>query len=514
MSTTRSEQDSIEGLGRLARGGGLGIASIVASSVLRLVVTAQIARILSPDEYGRYVIAVTVAMMAGGLGAMGMSQAVLRWLALVDPRGSTGRTYIQAVLLRATQITFVSVSVVGVAVYLLRGVIAGFLGSADINHIVLAAAVLPAWVALQVLSGAARALGHVLNYFIIREIGPIGVQVIAVAVVGLWWPTPEAMLGVFIGAHFLTLPYAFGHIRSIVRSVPSGGPSPKQVLAGEMWSFGSVCALTGVAWVLKDRVAVLLTAAFLTPEEAGVLFNASRLGFLMTVILSGLNVILAPYVAREHHYENHEGLRTAYQTAIRWAVVAAFPVLTFVVLEPRAVMFGVFGDTSAVGPVLLVVIMLSRFASLLVGSPGVLLQMTGHQNYEGLLVVVVVIVSAACLWFALPAWGVVGGSVVLGALVFGGDGARALVAFRLTGVAPIKLQVVGLVASGLIAAIAVARLSPLNGSPLASGVQSLVIVALTTLVLLRASTDATERAAVRMLLTKVWARLSNGSYRG
>jgi O-antigen/teichoic acid export membrane protein len=191
---------------------------------------------------------------------------------------------------------------------------------------------------------------------------------------------------------------------------PYGGPAKTQEITMPLLWHGAIplWIVAGVQ-IIQQRSAQLVAGVFVSPEDVALLALAQRTALLTSLVLTAINIVIAPGLASLHDEGDAVGLRRESRKAVRQSLLGTTPMLLVMVAFPETVM-GIFGEEYRDGATLLQILALGQFVNAGSGSTGYLLTMSGHERdvRNSLLVFFPVTLAAAILCTA--EFGVVGGA--------------------------------------------------------------------------------------------------------
>lgn len=411
---------------------------IVATSLLRLIVYGALTRILGVENYGEFILLLSIVVIVKGASSFGMPNAVLKWGAVYyhDQNFSSISYLLKRSFFYAGIFTvlFVVPIVFIVEIYSDNYFGKGF----DLTFLVV---VVPLMVCSEILASFARSMEDIINYFTIKDILPLVSQLVLAYT--FLWTNPSVVTAkiIFILSFLVSVIYGVYYLLKNLKmnSMYLAGP-PVIENSYTYIKFGLAGAIIGILATFKDRLAVLIIGSLVSPVEAGMIFNATRLSVTLTIVLSGMNIILAPQVAKLHYQNKMDELEGMYRSIVRLVILLVFPVMAFVIFEPQLIMSLVFGHDSDLAGSILLCFFLYKFGSLLVGSPGIFLQMAGIPRYEVFATILSVILGSVSLIFAVNTWGVLPGVIVFGIILFSIDICRGWVVWAKLNISAISFR--------------------------------------------------------------------------
>ncbi len=369
-----------------------------------------LARTMQPFEYGYFAHGLALATMLAVVAGMGQQMAVLK---LHAEAGAAGRPdEARAVVGAGGAVTLsagavIAALVVGVAFV---GVVTHFFGK---NAHIAAAGILVLPLALaEYQSSALRAQGSIWSALAPRDIlwrlGLPGAAVL-LAAAGLGLDGWEALL---LAAALLAAVLALQAVIALRRGF---AVLPRFRGVKTYWRRHGTLSRWFLYGAVIDVIALnadtVLVGLFVSPEQAGVYFNAFRTAGLMTLIGYAVTLALAPMLAR--HY--HEGDIAKAQLFTSLSVLAGFfASLCFFVffLVFGGTVMGLFGDGFAEGWPILIVLSVGLLVEAAIGPSRTVMMMTGQERAYVLVFGAITAAGLALQAVVLPHYGLLGAALV------------------------------------------------------------------------------------------------------
>jgi len=226
-------------------------------------------------------------------------------------------------------------------------------------------------------------LGMGLSGYLLAQIASAAITVVLLAL-ATWKLMPP-------GGHS-----AKGKLPALEREVIRFSASLFAVQALE-YTFGSLDKIVLGYWLDARRVGIYVVAASVT--------------VFVPILLQSVNQIFSPTIADLHARGEMDVLRRLYQTLTKWIVGFTLP-LAIVVCVFAAPLMQIFGSEFRAGWPILVIGILGQLINCGVGSAGLLLIMSGHQDRLVRVQVKVVIANIVFNLVLIPIWGIIGAMVV------------------------------------------------------------------------------------------------------
>ena len=373
-----------------------------------------LARLLSPSDYGAYSLLFSVANGGMVLGALGLSQALVRLVAESEGRGSPARG-VQAID-RSFQFAG--------SFAVLLSLVAGFWGVDwlarsvfDSAPMATAAWPVAAWVLVLVFQTVTAEAFR--GYHDIRSAvlfgGGLAAALSALGLAGLWIRGIELRLATVTGlvAACCALSTALGVIllyRRIHAARPAGGleRGAMRTVAWPMW-------VNGVTHFALAQISLWLVGIRLVEEQVALFGAAQRLVALIGMPLMVINAMTPPMIAEMYA----RGEKDRLERVLRFlAALAGLPALLLgglYLLLGGPVLGFVFGDFYREAFAVLVILGAGQAVSSVAGSCGITLAMLGHQRILMVITVCCGILSLAGSLLVIGEHGIRGVAVVTAA---------------------------------------------------------------------------------------------------
>jgi O-antigen/teichoic acid export membrane protein len=165
--------------------------------------------------------------------------------------------------------------------------------------------------------------------------------------------------------------------------------------------------LLGGMYVITSRSDILMLGAIKGTEAAGLYGPVTRGVQLLAFVLTAFNNILAPNIASFYAENNLQKMQKVVTQSSRMMFLCSLPIAIILIVFGQWYL-SLFGSEFIQAHNALIILCLGQLFSIASGSVGILLTMTGHENYtlscNGANVLINVILNA--LW--IPQWGING----------------------------------------------------------------------------------------------------------
>ena len=420
-------------LRRLA-GGAAGMTVVrFASLGLGLVISALLARVLGPTEFGVFSFAISLATLLSLPLTGGLPTLMMREIAAGGARGEPGLQIgvlrwgyrLLAIVVGALILASLAVWGIGRAAGLWPWDGRATLVGATV--VVLIPLLSLQQIQRSVLSGHHKVVLGLLGEQLFRPLAML-------ALIGLAWPLlargSTAALGLQIAALVLAVLVSFA---VMARVLPAAAGVPPQVRSRDwLWALLPLTALTTTT-IVKNNTDILMLGVLETPESVGLYRIAAQVAIMATVVMQILRSLSAPAISAAFARGDTAALRRHFVRSSRIMFAAA---LVFVVLFAafgRPALVLVFGPEYAGswGPCL--ALALGSLFSSSCGLVGVALQMTRHAGAAARSAVISAVVNVVLNLILIPPYGTLGAAIATSIALVAMQAQQWLIARRVLG---------------------------------------------------------------------------------
>lgn len=408
MIQTRPSLQTV--LGKIAAGAGLSLVGALFSNAAAYAFGLLIAWSLGSAALGLYAIGLGLMQLANVICRLGLPEALLRFVPIYEVNDDAARL---RGLLRLTLSLAGSVGLLGGA---LLFVCAGTIAQAVFRQPELTpylewfALALPIFTLFVVLANVFQALKRVDLVVLCRDlVQPLAMLLLAAVVLRLH--TADAtILGAYTGSIVIALVVEV----VLLRRVASGLRREASLLVDWRPALAFALPIAGgdLAHYLFRYSDTLLLSLLTSPESVGIYSAALRTTLLLNLLATSLTVLFAPVVAQYHHEGRHTELAVIVQTAIRWSLTLALPLVALLGLLARDVL-ALWGDDFTAASTVLVLLAFGQLAFVLSNSLAQTLLMSGRQFAEMANVVLLVLLNVGLMLWLVPALGIDGAAIAV-----------------------------------------------------------------------------------------------------
>ena len=391
----------------VARGGGILAVGQFLELVARLGVALLLSKALGADQYGLYIMAISVATIFGGVSTLGLDRALIRYVAiLADRRDRPG-------LWGTLQIGFwfsgLCAATIGLGLFVGADWIATTIfDEPDLARpLRLMAFLVPFLTISNVLRGVAhgfRRMGiTVLAENVVQTLVRVGLLAALV-----FWSSLDVMRALTIFG-LSDLAATLTMIFLLEKIVPH--EKENRILARrdsrEIVGFALPLWLSGVLRQFRRNIEILLLGSLTVASNVAVFAVAARVTLVGRIAYLSLLAAVKPVVAALHDRGDRVGLGRLYITATRWTFSFSVPFFVLVAFL-REPILELFGPDFVAGSTALLVLAGAELVNAGTGICGSLIDMTGHARLKLVNSIVWFVVQVGGSALLIPRWDVLG----------------------------------------------------------------------------------------------------------
>jgi O-antigen/teichoic acid export membrane protein len=351
----------------------------LAATLLALVTSIVIARILGAEGYGVFAFALALAYLLGIPAVVGLNQLLVREVAQLADGQEHGAA--AGILRRADHVAIAG------SVLLALGAV-GVTWALDpdgdgqmTTAVYIVSAAIPLLSLVRVRQAALQGLGKIVQGQTPETVALPGLFLLLVLGYALIDDRPltaEVTLVLQVVALLATLLLATGLLR---RHLPPEIRNAHPQYRTREWLSSALPLMfvTGL-YVINSRTDTMMLAAMEGPEAVGIYNVASRgAGFVGFFLLAGQRA-LAPTLARFHQRGDHERMQEVVTVASRLILTASVPVALALIFGGRWILDLVYGAEFVPGAGALALLSVAYLGGVAMGPVAPLLVMTGHER--------------------------------------------------------------------------------------------------------------------------------------
>lgn len=438
---SRPRSDSNEHPTQAVRSTGQGaVAALVVRVVgvgVGFVVQVALARWLGVDEFGRYTLVLTLAVIAGSLAALGFPTALMRWIPQYIDRGDAPR--LKGLLRSARGLALATAIGLALGVAVCLAAVPALADSAYRAALGAGLLLLPLVALAQVETGALKGLRRVVAALapdsLLRPASIAAVAAILIAA-GADLTAARAILCVVLALLLVVGLQRTMTTRSL--PIPLNGVEPRYDLR-QWWRVAAPLFLVASFALLLRRTDLMMIGLLLQPSAVGIYGAASRVAELVGFFLVAVTVAAPPVISSLYHRGRRDELqRLLAGLSLRVFLPALGLGLLLAAFGDRVL--ALFGPEFTAGSRVLGLLVIGHLTSAAAGPVGFLLSMTDSQATVARVYGVVTVVNAGLNLALIPRFGSAGAAVATVLSIGLWNAWLYVVALRRTGLDPTVLS--------------------------------------------------------------------------
>jgi O-antigen/teichoic acid export membrane protein len=393
----------------LAAGASVVLSGRVIGRVFDLATQVVLARTLSPEGFGLYVIGWTIFRMGGITTALGLDNGVLRYAPRYWPADPSG---FKGVLKQAIGGAVLSGGIAGVGLFLLAPWIAEHVfRSAPAGGIIRAFGFAFFLYAGLKVTAVATTVSQKMQYaaYAVDITQPVTyfLFVVICATLGLGLEGAVAAgISSFAIAFCLALYYLWRLFPRILSPEVPARWVTKELLT---FSLPTLCAGTLTLSILwADR---LLVGYYLAPAEVGMYHAASQVAMVFAAVLDAFGAVFSPMIAGCFHRGETERLAELFKISTKWGLYLSLPLFLVIIFFSREVMETLFGHAYEQAGSILVLMAVAQLVNVGTGVASRLLILTGYHQQWVWLSAAALMVNILLICFFIPLLGLMGAAL-------------------------------------------------------------------------------------------------------
>lgn len=374
------------------------------------VMNLQIGRLLGPEGYGLFGLALAISSTVVVLTSMGWPSAMMRMMARYQESAQWGHW--RGLVIRATQV------VLGLSLFALA-ILVGISKSSLVNHSIADSVAYAGLIAaplaiIALYRKGLMVLGHTKASIVLEDLLLPGLTVAGFLVLSV--QTALAGLQLYLAAvcfvALLSIAYFWTSVPDDVRGQRS------RFETREWWRIAAPLMIGGLAQMALTRIDIIMLGAMTDPSTTGIYVAASRLAMISGIVLIGVNTIAAPLLAKAYQGGRIEEFFWIFRRSVVWSTAGAVPVIMLLLLVP-GLLLGLFGPGFESGADLLRVLALGQFVNAVTGSVGFALIVSRHEKAFAVSTISMMLLNIVGNFIAIPTYGAIGAAWVSAVSVAG-----------------------------------------------------------------------------------------------
>jgi O-antigen/teichoic acid export membrane protein len=364
-------------LARVARGGTLIFAAMIAGRFLGFLRQLTAIRLLSPRDYGLFALGMTVIGVFEILGTLGLELGSQRYIAYFRGKGEDAR--VRGVITSTNRMLTVSIGLVTLLCLLLAGPLSELFGKPEMREVLIwLAPIIPCTVLLDTTSSYFLALQDVRMKVYFQNLGLYLVSLACVFILVAWYRGLDSLLLA------MTLSYELVSAAALAswmgRFPASLRHGPREPMARKLLAFSLPLFVLGAFNYLIMQTDTLMLGYFVKADLVGIYNAAFLLVGVLEVFHAAVSTIYMPVASDLVARRNLEEMAQLYRSVTKWMYISTFPAFLIIFLYPSQVLGALFGGAYPEAARALQLLSLGVLAGTLMGPNGMTLLALGRPR--------------------------------------------------------------------------------------------------------------------------------------
>ncbi|MFI5218021.1 MAG: flippase [Bacteroidia bacterium] len=365
-----------------------------------------IARLYGASVLGTYTLAYTLIQVMAILSLFGLDNLIVRTIATAA--GENKKSLIKSAYFHSLVIVISITLIISALFYLFSDYISTrvFHKPHFSYHLKIACFTLLPFVLISFHAACFRGMKNMTGYSIFKLLIPAG-TLLSIIIFSLTATPAVPIIGLFISILFWCVVsfivwFRFAGLKNVLFEI---NDKPLKIL-----SLSSPMLITGSVFFILGWVDNLCIGIFKSEHDLGIYDTAFKIAAASSVVLMALNAIQAPVFAELHKKFELGRLQISAQSSTRILFYTAFPLTVIICLFPKFIL-GIFGNEFKEASLCLIILSVGNFISVISGSVGILLQMTGRQKQYNYIVMVAALINVVLNITLIPKLGILGAAI-------------------------------------------------------------------------------------------------------
>jgi O-antigen/teichoic acid export membrane protein len=194
---------------------------------------------------------------------------------------------------------------------------------------------------------------------------------------------------------------------------------------------------------------------YVSHASVGVYSAALRVGQIVVLFLTSVNLMFSPFVADLHNRGETARLDRLFKTLTRWTVAATMPGFLLLAVAPSLAL-RIFGSAFAGGETALLILLAGQFVNIFTGSSGFVLIMAGRTGWDLVVYAGALLLDLILAFTLCPRYGIEGAAIANACTFAVSNLTRLWLVKKFVGIQPYDRQYGRLLAPAAIAFLAMA----------------------------------------------------------
>jgi O-antigen/teichoic acid export membrane protein len=432
-------------LGKVSRQGAVVFLTRGAALLLGIASTILLSRFLGTAGLGEFRLGSVVVQLVTAFCVLGLDKALLRYVPILEARGENGRR----LLTRGSGLVFVISLALSLVLLLAAPLLAtSYFHSPEMTSVIrLFSLQVPVLALFKFLSGAVTGAKRFDFASKITNILSPAIFLALLALIGVVYPGLYGTIAARILAQLAAVLCLALFIIRRYPKVPKIEPAVDNVFRDYL-RLSIPLFFIGLGYQLLNQMDTIMLGHFVSPKEVGIYTVAFKVSAFILIGLEILLPIVAPLFAQFRETHDDQSIGTLFGTTTKWLCYSGLLIFVCIAIF-RMELLHVFGKGFTAGSTILLILALGQLANAATGPTGVLLTMTGKQQWELVNSVSMIALNFVLNLLLIPKMGMAGAAIATALSIATINGLKLVQVYTLFGLRAYNLKYLkGIVAIG------------------------------------------------------------------
>jgi O-antigen/teichoic acid export membrane protein len=361
------------------RGGMFMFFGLIASMILNYIFNVFLARSLGNVNYGVFALGFSVFQILYVTAPTGLEQGVVRFVSIYT--GEDDRRGALAIIINSFFFAGIISIVLAGGLFVFSGWISHDLYQEPALKPVLMifAAALLFSTPFMVTGGALQGLKRLELKALVQNFLEPGFRLLVVAVLLILGTGLMGAVISYPAAYLLAIILGLYFLRRILGWHARGWLS--RTYYNPLLRFSAPLLIGVILGSLNMRLDRLFLGYFVPSQEVGLVDVCNRYAMMISILLYAFNFMFAPFISSLHNQQRMEELEGLLKMMARWMVAGSAPLFILIMFYNHELL-RIFGQYFVEGDNLLIILAVGQFLSVVLGTIGLVVVMTGHPWVE------------------------------------------------------------------------------------------------------------------------------------
>lgn len=394
-------------LATIVKGAGITFIGMIAEGLIRYIYMIVIARMLGVELFGLFMLGFTIVIMTNLLSRLGLESGVTKHVSLFN--GVSDRPRTKGAIVQSLKFSILAGIIISLIFFFASGFISVHIfKKPQLEQILKLLIISLPFLSFSIITLSATRGFQIMKYWAygMSIFLPVINLLLAVLLVHLGFGIKGVALAYLI-ATFLTSVLSVVFLRKVFPDfwATKTVPETKMLLRFSI----PLLIVLYFNFIIKWTDTLMLGGLKLS-EDVGIYNGAMRTALLASMVLMSFGAIFSPMIADLYNRKENKKLESLFKITSKWICTATFVLFLLMIFLAKEIL-AMFGQEFIAGWIVLVVLSVGHMVAAAAGPVGVVLAMTGRQNFMMYNTLCICILNIILNLILIPLYGIVGAAI-------------------------------------------------------------------------------------------------------